>query len=219
MPEALYQLTNGAPAAALILLVILLVSIAGLSGQPRIIQQNLFRPYFISRRRNYYTWISSGFIHGSYAHLIFNALTLWSFGFPLERAMGTPRFVALYLIGLVASDIGTYLKQRQNPQYASLGASGAILAVLFASIIYFPTQSIYFMIIPIPIPAWLFAIGYLAYTLYASHHARDQINHDAHLGGAITGLLFVGLTDPQAVSDAWRLLSWTRSISGNWSVS
>jgi len=212
MPDALYQLTSGAPAAALILLVILAVSIIGLSGRPRLIEDNLFRPYFISRRRNYYTWISSGFVHGSYAHLLFNALTLWSFGVPLERAMGTPRFVALYLIGLLASDIGTYLKQRNNPQYASLGASGAILAVLFASIIYFPTQSIYFMIIPIPIPAWLFAIGYLAYTFYASRHARDRINHDAHLGGAVTGLLFVGLTDPQAVADAWRLLSQARSI-------
>ena len=207
MLDTLYQLTSGAPAAALILLVILVVSIAGLSAMPRIIEKNLFRPYFISRRRNYYTWISSGFIHGSYSHLIFNALTLWSFGFALERAMGTPRFAALYLIGLVASDVGTYLKQRFNPEYASLGASGAILAVLFASIIYFPTQSIYFMFIPVPVPAWLFAIGYLAYTIYASRHARDHINHDAHLGGAITGLLFVGLTDPQAVTVAWQLLA------------
>jgi membrane associated rhomboid family serine protease len=206
MPESLYRLSNGAPAAALLLLIILAVSIAGLSGRPRIIEANLFRPYFIAKRRNYYTWISSGFVHGSYSHLIFNALTLWSFGFPLERAMGTPRFVALYLIGLVASDVGTYLKHRQNPQYASLGASGAILAVLFASIIYFPTQSIYFMLIPVPVPAWLFAIGYLGYTIYAAHHAADHINHDAHLGGAITGLLFVGLTDPQAVGVAWQLL-------------
>ncbi len=207
MLESLYRISGGAPTAALILLIILAVSIAGLSSLPCIIETNLFRPYFIAKRRNYYTWITSGFVHASYPHLLFNALTLWSFGFPLEGAMGTPRFIALYLIGLVASDVGTYLKQRNNPQYASLGASGAILAVLFASIIYFPTQSIYLMLIPIPIPAWLFAIGYLGYTLYASHHARDQINHDAHLGGAITGLLFVGLTDPQAVTTAWQLLS------------
>jgi membrane associated rhomboid family serine protease len=207
MLDSLYRISGGAPAAALILLVILAVSIAGLSGVPRIIEKNLFRPYYVSRGSNYFSWISSGFVHASYPHLIFNAITLWSFGFPLERIMGTPRFLALYFIGLVASDVGTYLKQRGNPQYASLGASGAILAVLFASIIYQPTQSIFLMFVPIPIPAWMFAIGYLGYSIYASKRVHDQINHDAHLGGAITGLLFVALTDPQAVSYAWRTLS------------
>jgi membrane associated rhomboid family serine protease len=108
------------------------------------------------------------------------------------------------MVGLIASDLGTIYKQRDNPDYASLGASGAILAVLFASIIYFPTQSIFIMPLPIPIPAALYAVGYLAYTVYASRHARDQINHDAHLGGAIAGVAFVILTDRGAVQEALR---------------
>jgi membrane associated rhomboid family serine protease len=99
----------------------------------------------------------------------------------------------------VLSDLGTYFKHRNNPEYASLGASGAILAVLFASIVYFPGQSLYIIPIPIPIPAPLFAVGYLAYTWWSSRQARGRINHDAHLGGALTGLAFVALTDPAAL--------------------
>jgi membrane associated rhomboid family serine protease len=173
----------------------LLASLAGLYGAPWLIERNLLRPYWLRRRRQYLTLVTSGFIHADLGHLIFNAITFWSFGFALERIIGTSRFIALYLVGLLASNLGTSYKHRNNPDYASLGASGAILAVLFASIIYLPTQSILIMPIPLPIPAPLFALGYLAYTYYASRHARGRINHDAHLGGALAGIAFVALTD------------------------
>ncbi len=77
-----------------------------------------------------------------------------------------------------------------------MGASGAILAVLFASILYFPQQRMFILPLPIPIPAPLFAIGYLALSYYWSRHSKDRINHDAHLGGALTGLTFVAVTNP-----------------------
>jgi membrane associated rhomboid family serine protease len=105
--------------------------------------------------------------------------------------------VVLYLAGLLLSHLGTWYKHRDKPEYASLGASGAISAVLFAAILYSPGQSLYILPIPFPIPAPLFAIGYLAYSYYASKHQTGRINHDAHLGGALTGLVFVALTDPQ----------------------
>lgn len=200
----MYDVLSGfsAPVSGLILLVILVVGFVGLSAAPQWINAGMLRPSEIARGRRLFTLVTSGFVHANTTHLLFNALTLWSFGFPLERRIGSWRFFLLYVLGLLVSDLGTVYKQRHNPAYASLGASGAILAVLFASIVYFPTQSIFIMFVPIPIPAWLFAFGYLAYSIYASRYARDHVNHDAHLGGAIAGLAFVWLTDPDALRQA-----------------
>jgi membrane associated rhomboid family serine protease len=192
--------------AGLLLAVILVAGVAGLSVAPRLIGAGLLRPWMVYRGRKLHTLLTSGFVHASYGHLLFNALTLWSFGFPLEQRIGSGRFLLLYVAGLLISDLGTVWRQRNNPDYASLGASGAILAVLFASILYFPLQSIFMMFIPVPIPAWLFALGYLAYSLYASRFVRDHINHDAHLGGALTGIVFVLVSDPSALRRALSLL-------------
>jgi membrane associated rhomboid family serine protease len=185
-------------AAAVIFGITLAVSLLGLWAAPWIIAQNLFRPFWFLPRRQYWTAITNGFVHADLGHLLFNSLTYWFFAFPLERVIGTARFVAVYFIGLVASNTGTYFKHRHDPDYACLGASGAILAVLFASIVYFPRQSIMIMPIPLPIPAPLFAIGYLAYTFYAARAQRGRINHDAHFYGALAGLGFVAVTDPSA---------------------
>ena len=92
------------------------------------------------------------------------------------------------------------------PGYATLGASGAVTAVLFAAIVYYPRSSIALMLIPVPIPAPLFAVLYLAFTYYSARRARGPVNHDAHLDGALVGLAFVALTDPSAWARAWQLL-------------
>jgi membrane associated rhomboid family serine protease len=189
---------SSAPASFALLLVIGIVSVIAFSA-PRVIERNLLRPYHVLRRRDFVPVITCGFIHASWSHLIFNALTLYFFGPNLERTIGTSYFIALYFIGLVLSSAGTVWKHRDDPNYASLGASGAILAVLFAYIVYYPTQMLY-LYFAIPIPAVLFAFGYLAYTIWASKNPHGGINHDAHLDGALTGLLFVALTD----FSAWR---------------
>jgi membrane associated rhomboid family serine protease len=187
-------------AALVIFVATIAISLFGLYGSPKLIDRSLFRPYWFQRRKEYSTVIMSGFVHADLMHLIFNMMTFYFFAFALERRMGTLAFVALYLAGLLISHAGTYYKQRRNPEYASLGASGAISAVLFAAIVYFPEQSLIILPIPIPIPAPLFAVLYLAYTYYASKHPHGRINHDAHLGGALTGLVFVALTEPRAYS-------------------
>jgi len=191
--------------AAIILVVTLATSLAGLYGSPKIIEHSLFRPYWFLRRRQYATIVTSGLVHADLPHLIFNLITFYFFAFQLEKQIGGARFAALYLIGLVVSDAGTYFKHRNDPDYASLGASGAISAVLFASIVYFPWQKLFIIPIPVPIPAPIFAIGYVAYSWYSARQARGRINHDAHLGGALFGLAFVAITDPGAYR---QLLQW-----------
>jgi membrane associated rhomboid family serine protease len=186
--------------AVVIFVVTIVVSLAGLYVAPAIIQRNLFRPYWVQRRGEYWTAITSGFVHADLTHLLFNMMTYFFFAFPLERTIGPVRFAALYFIALVVSSFGTWRKQRNNPDYASLGASGAISAVLFAFIVYYPTQSLVILPIPFPIPAPLFAVLYLAYTWYSARNARGNINHDAHLDGALTGLAFVAFTEPSVYS-------------------
>jgi membrane associated rhomboid family serine protease len=185
-------------AALIIFIVTVVASLAGLFFAPSVIERSLFRPYFFLRNRQYDTIVTSGFVHADLTHLIFNMMTFYFFAFPLERRIGPVAFAALYAIGLVVSEIGTYFKHRDDPGYASLGASGAIAAVLFAGIVYFPAQSILILPIPVPIPAPLFAVMYLGYSWYSARHARGRINHDAHIGGALAGLLFVLITDPAA---------------------
>jgi membrane associated rhomboid family serine protease len=186
------------PGSLGLLVAIALVSIAAFSS-PKLVERNLLRPYFVLRRKDWLPVVTCGFIHANWSHLIFNGLTLYFFGPNLERTIGTTRFLVLYTVGLVLSSLGTVWKHRDDPNYASLGASGAILAVLFAYIVYYPTQMLY-LYFAIPIPAVLFAFGYLGYTIWASKNPHGGINHDAHLDGALTGLLFVAITD----FAAWR---------------
>jgi membrane associated rhomboid family serine protease len=192
-------------AALTILVVIVVVSVIGLAA-PRVIERSLLRPYLVARGSGYAGLLTSGFVHANVGHLVFNLITFWSFGFGLERAIGSVRFVALYFSALLISGLGTVYKHRDDPQYASLGASGAILGVLFASIVYFPRQKLLILPLPIPIPAPLFAVGYLAFSWYSSRSNRGQVNHDAHIFGALTGLAFVLVTDPTTFTDVVRSL-------------
>ena len=202
--ENLLAFTDGAPAATLLLAAMLGASLVALYAVPALLERHLFRPYWFWPRQQYATLVTSAFLHADLPHLLFNAFTFWAFAFALERQIGTPRFVALYAFGLLVSSAGTWLMHRREPGYQTLGASGAILAVLFAAIVYTPSQSIFILPIPVPIPAPVFALAYLAYSIWASRQARGRINHDAHLGGALAGVLFVVLTDAQAIGRSWQ---------------
>ena len=196
-----------APISLLILGVILALGAAALTFAPKLPDALLLRPYEFARGRRRWTFITGAFVHADFAHLLFNSMSLWFFGPGLERAIGSLRFAALYAVGLLLSQVGTQRKHRDNPGYATLGASGAIAAVLFASIVYRPTERLFIFPVPFPIPAPLFGLGYLAYSAWSARQQRGQINHDAHLGGALTGLLFVAPTDPQAYPRALALLA------------
>jgi membrane associated rhomboid family serine protease len=194
------------PGAAIILVVTVALSLIGLFGAQELINGCLFRPYWLLRRRQYHTFITSGFVHADVGHLLFNMITFYFFAFTFERTVGTILFVMLYFFGLAASHACTYVSHKNQPEYASLGASGAISAVLFAYIVYYPNTTLMIMFLPVPIPAPLFAIGYVAYSYWAARQQRGRINHDAHLCGALSGLAFVAVTDPSAFARLGQLL-------------
>ncbi len=175
-------------------------------GNPQIMERCVFRPYEFARGLRRGTIVASGFAHADLPHLAFNMITFWFFGVPLERTIGTAMFVLLYVTGLLLSQLQSYRKHRDDPQYGTLGASGAISAVLFAAIVYYPTMSLYMFFVPIPIPAPLFGVVYLAYSWWSGRQNRGRINHDAHLGGALAGLAFVAVTDLPAFLRAINLI-------------
>ena len=193
-----------APVSALLLGTFVGVSLLGLWTMPALIDRHLLRPYWLLRRRQYATVVTSGFIHADLMHLAFNAFTFFAFGFALERHIGSASLAALYASGLLVSSAGTWLQHRHEAGYASLGASGAILAVLIASIVYFPQHAIYILPIPVPIPAPLFALAYLVFSVVAARRGGGRINHDAHVSGALAGVAFVALTDAPALDSAWQ---------------
>jgi membrane associated rhomboid family serine protease len=183
-----------APAAYAILGLFVVVSMIGLNGSPQLIERNLLWPFRVVRKHEYGPIISSGFIHADGMHLLMNGITMFAFGPALEATVGTVRFVVLYFLALVLSSLGTVWKHRANPDYASLGASGAIMAVMFAFIVYYPTSTI-LLFFALPVPAALYAVAFVVYSVWAAKRGRDRINHGAHLDGALIGLLFVAVTD------------------------
>jgi len=186
------------PVASLIFLFTIITSIYAFSN-PDLYGKFMLNPYNVSRRHRVYTLITSGLIHADWMHLIFNMMTFFFFAFRLEERMGSLNFGILYFVSMVAADIPSVLKHKNDIWYNSLGASGAISAVLFSYILFVPFSSM--IIFPIPIPIWAIVFGplYLVYCVYASRQARDHINHDAHFFGALAGLILTVLLVPGVI--------------------
>ena len=170
----------------------------------------MLHPYTVSKGRNIYTLITSGLVHADWMHLFFNMFTFYAFAFTLESLIGSWQFGLLYFLGLVLSDLPTVIKHKDNFNYNSLGASGAISAVLFSYILFNPMSKLQIMFIPIGIPAVVFGILYLIYCAYASRNSRDHINHDAHFFGALTGLIFTIIFVPGILQNFISMLTGGR---------
>ena len=166
-----------------------------------------FSAYDIWHRRKWYRMLSYGLIHGGWGHLLFNMLTLYFFGEVVEKyfgaAFGEPvgviLYVVLYVSAIAVSTIGDLVKYRDDPYYSAVGASGAVSAILFASILFEPKMGIYIYFIPIPIPGYIFAPLYLLYCWWAARKNADNIGHSAHFWGAVYGLVFPLLLRPDLI--------------------
>ena len=158
-------------------------------------------PPAIDQHRQYDRLVTYGFIHGDFMHLLFNMVTLFFFGQQIEqlmtRVMGIWAYPVFYVSALVVSILPTYLKNQKNPNYLSLGASGAVSAVLFAFVLLAPWSTIGVMFIPMP--AIVFAVLYVGYSIWMDHRGGDRINHSAHLAGAAYGVLFMVIMEPRVL--------------------
>jgi membrane associated rhomboid family serine protease len=196
-----------APVASVIFAITLITSLIAFYNH-NLLGKMMLHPYSVSRGKGLYTLITSGLIHRDTMHLLFNMLSYYFFAFQLEMVIGHWQFGLLYIVSLVLSDMPSVLKNKENYSYYSLGASGAISAVIFGAILYFPLAKMGLLILPILIPAYVFGILYLIYCTYASKYSRDNINHDAHLYGALSGLMITILLNPPV------LPSFIQQISG-----
>lgn len=163
----------------------------------------LFWPAVIRERNQYYRFITSGFIHADWMHLVFNMITLYYFGRITEEVfrinLGPGYYIALYLLTMIAADLPTYFKYKSIHSYRSLGASGAVSGILFSSILYAPWAKLYIFFIPIGIPAFIFGILYLIFCVYMDKRGGDNINHNAHFWGAIFGIAYTIIVLPRIV--------------------
>lgn len=173
------------------------ISLAALYVAPQLFEKGMMIPYRVVRENTWYELISSGFLHAGIGHLFLNMFVLFFFGPILESSIGVQHFLTLYFTGLVISSLPSLFMHKDNPEFATLGASGAVESVLFGFIVLYPLEPIYIMFIPIGIPSLFFGVMFLAYSIYASK-SGGKINHEAHIAGAVWGAIYMIIFVPNA---------------------
>ncbi len=187
------------PVTSFFLLINVAVGLYTFTAGPALIDQWAFKPYRVVRDKEWSRWLTAGFVHVGFTHLLFNMITLYYFGPPIESALGPWRFLAIYLGSELTANALTYWRHRDNPEYSAVGASGAISGVLFSFCLFEPFAMLGIMFI-IPMPAIVFAVLYVVLSIYASKRELGRVAHEAHLGGALGGLALTILLYPAAVS-------------------
>lgn len=183
--------------------------------KPAVLAGFMMNPYYTHRKRQYYRFVSSGFIHKDHMHLLWNMLSFYFFGTAIEQQFnamfgvsGGLYFLALYFIAIIVSDLPTYFKHKNNPGYNSLGASGGVSAVIFAFIIFQPLADIclYFALC---LPGFILGGLYIIYSWYQGRRSNDNINHDAHLYGALFGFIFCMIIAPSSIGNFFeQIINW-----------
>ena len=184
------------PVTTFFLLFNVLVGLYSLTVDPDLIGRWAFRPADV-RKGEWGRWITAGFVHAGFAHLLFNVVTLYFFGPHIERAIGGWRFFVVYMGSELAANALTYWRHRDNPAYSAVGASGAISGIVFAFVLFQPWAMLGVMFV-IPMPAIVFAFLYVALSIYASNRQAGRVAHEAHLGGALGGVVLTLALYPEA---------------------
>lgn len=184
--------------------VLLIASIVGVSilawVSSGLMSRMILNPNRVRERFEVHRLLTAGWIHSDTTHLLFNMFTLYFFAERAEHALGAPRFLGLYVTAVIVGFIPTTLRHMRNPRYNSLGASGAVAAVMFSAILLHPHLKLSLLFLPIFVPGYVYALAYLAYSAWHSYRSRDGINHDAHFSGAIYGALITYFFEPDRVA-------------------
>lgn len=165
-------------------------------GNEKMINNMVFYPARMKNGKELYRFLTHGVLHGDYLHLFANMLTLFFFGPKIESYLGKPAFILLYVTALIASSVFDYFKHKDNYDYRSLGASGAVSAVLFVMIIVNPWASEICLYAFLCLPNIIFGIAYIAYSSYMDKRGGDNIGHNAHLWGGVYGFVFAAIARP-----------------------
>jgi membrane associated rhomboid family serine protease len=188
-----------------IIAVTVLISVLSFSNR-ELYRRLMFNAYDIKHFKNGYRFLSYALVHADWVHLLINMMVLYSFGQAVEAyygiifgTKGVLYFILLYVGGVVLSTTPAYGKHKDDYSYSAVGASGAVSAVVFASIVFDPLNRIYLFLIPIGIPSILFGVLYLAYSWYMSKKNVDNIGHDVHFWGAVFGFLFTFALKPSLI--------------------
>lgn len=168
---------------------------------PSFFDRNLFEVGSVLRRREYRRLLMSGFLHVDWTHLLFNMFSLYSFSISLERTLGAVSVLVIYFASLFGGDLLALFIHRNHPGYRAVGASGAVSGIIFAAIAIFPDIYVSLFLIPIGIPGWLFGICYVIYSMYGIRSSGGNIGHEAHLGGALVGLVAAILLVPAVLRE------------------
>jgi membrane associated rhomboid family serine protease len=182
---------------------VVLVSLAAWSSKA-LMSAMILNPHLVRQRFQVHRLLTAGWLHADGGHLFFNMLTLYFFADRVATTLGSARFLLLYVTAVIVAHIPTTLRRMGNPKYNSLGASGAVAAVIFSAVLLYPGMKLSLLFLPIPIPGVLYGVLYLAYSAWQSYRARGFINHDAHFAGAIYGALLTYVFEPSRVERTLR---------------
>jgi membrane associated rhomboid family serine protease len=195
------------PEAPVTLLVILVTGVVTWQGfqRPEVMERLIFRPELILAARQWYRLVSSALLHANWWHFGFNALAFLMFGGLLEGEHNASLMLLVY-IGAILGGSALSLLLHRHEDYAALGASGGVSGVVFAATFFYPGMSVSLMFLPIFAPAWIAALVFIAISFFGTRHRWGNIGHDAHLGGALTGLGIAMASDPaQVLASDWRI--------------